>query len=99
MQLCLKCRRPLPERQGTTGRPPAYCSVSCRRAAEFEIGRVNRLIENLEETLSRLRCDRVSAFLHDIPALETELTLQRQRLLELLDEPDEGDEMSETLTG
>ena len=51
---CLKCGGPLPERPAT-GRPPAYCSVACRRAAEFEIRRLNRRLETLETKASALR--------------------------------------------
>jgi len=58
-QGCLKCAGPLPE-QAATGRPPSYCSEGCRRAAEFEIRRLNRRLERLEERVSELRHSRSS---------------------------------------
>lgn len=30
------------------GRPQVYCTVECRRLAEYEIGRLNRRLEQLE---------------------------------------------------
>ena len=54
---CLKCGEPLPER-AATGRPTTYCGVPCRRAGEFEIRRLNRRLERLEETASELRHSR-----------------------------------------
>jgi hypothetical protein len=50
---CLKCGGPV--QKPTTGRPPTYCSPGCRRAAEYEVRRINRLLQNLEERASRLR--------------------------------------------
>jgi hypothetical protein len=43
---CVKCGTELsvPE----TGRPPRYCSKGCRRAAEYEIRRLQRHLEDLE---------------------------------------------------
>lgn len=52
---CLKCSAPLPPRFG--GRPADYCSTVCRRAAEFEVRRINRRLERLEEKRSGLRVD------------------------------------------
>ena len=45
-KLCLKCRKPLESH----GRRPAadYCSTGCRRAAEFELRRIQRHLERLE---------------------------------------------------
>ncbi|CCF85577.1 hypothetical protein [Nitrolancea hollandica] len=31
-----------------TGRPPRYCTVTCRRAAEYALKRTNRHLEGLE---------------------------------------------------
>jgi hypothetical protein len=50
---CLKCDRPLTK--PVTGRPPTYCSVGCRRSAEYEVRRISRRLEALEERASRLR--------------------------------------------
>ncbi len=43
---CLKCGADI-EGSGS-GRPPIYCSTGCRRAAEHEVRRINRVLENLE---------------------------------------------------
>src|SRR5262245_65836804 len=44
---CVKCTRAI-ETNGT-GRPAIYCSVPCRRSAEFEIRRLVRRLEKLED--------------------------------------------------
>ena len=89
-KLCRKCLRPLPD-QPATGRPKIYCSPTCRRMSEFEIGRVNRLIDTLEDSLARFRSGLATSFFYDIPAIEAALERQRNRMHELL-EPDEPDE-------
>jgi hypothetical protein len=43
---CVKCGTDL--EQPATGRPKIYCSVGCRRAAEFEIRRISKAIEATE---------------------------------------------------
>ncbi len=43
---CLKCARPLTAPK--TGRRPRYCGSGCRRAAEYELRRLQRTLENLE---------------------------------------------------
>ena len=56
MLKCRKCGTPLAK--PATGRPPRYCSTGCRRAAEYEIRRLNRHLERLEsdrETLANYR--------------------------------------------
>ena len=45
-KLCLKCRKPL--KPTGVGRPPSYCSTGCRRAAEYELRRIQRHLERLE---------------------------------------------------
>ncbi len=45
---CLKCGREF-EPAGTTGRPPSYCSVGCRRAAAYQLQRLQRHLTRLEE--------------------------------------------------
>jgi hypothetical protein len=50
---CLKCNAPL--ERAETGRPPTYCSPACRRAAEFELRRLQRRIERLERFALDLR--------------------------------------------
>ena len=50
---CLKCQAPLERPE--VGRPPSYCSTGCRRAAEYELRRLQRAIEGLEEYARNLR--------------------------------------------
>ena len=50
MNECIKCGLPI-KTAATTGRPSDYCSTSCRRAAEYEIGRINRRLADLENDL------------------------------------------------
>jgi hypothetical protein len=91
--LCKKCSRPLPERQTGSGRPNVYCSSTCRRAAGYEIARVTRAINNLEGCLSQSRTATMPTiammFPEHLPLIEAELALQRERLHELLLEPEE----------
>jgi hypothetical protein len=54
---CLKCGREL-EESARTGRPRSWCSVGCRRAAEYEVRRASRRLEKLEERASDLRHSR-----------------------------------------
>jgi hypothetical protein len=48
-KFCSKCRTPL--RPRAAGRPPSYCSTGCRRAAEYELRRIQRHLERLETQL------------------------------------------------
>ena len=47
---CLKCGEPL--QRPAAGRPPTYCSTTCRRAAESERRRLQRRLQGLEATLA-----------------------------------------------
>ena len=47
MLTCLKCGSNRLTKLAT-GRPPVYCSVACRRAAEYEIKRLQRHLARLE---------------------------------------------------
>ncbi len=69
----------------TRGRPRSYCSDACRRAAEYEIRRVNTRIARLEDTVSNARTDPVTAKLWDIGLIAQEIDLQKARLRELLE--------------
>lgn len=51
---CLKCGGPLPAPAGT-GRPRRFCSTGCRRGAEYELRRLQRHLERLEERLGNER--------------------------------------------
>lgn len=82
-KVCRICGADLPA-QKPTGRPPIYCSTSCRRAAELEITRVNRRLGDLEGRLSLTRSSSIST-LDDPAMLEREIARQRDRLLELIE--------------
>ena len=84
---CATCRNELPP-PAETGRPRTYCGESCKRAAGYEITRINRLLEKLETRLSnsRISTSQYGLSAKDIPVIETELNLQRKRLLALLAE-------------
>jgi hypothetical protein len=87
MTVCRNCGDQLPAASGRRGPPKTYCSVACRRSAEFEIRRINDRLGNLEKRLSECRLPVVGMgiFTMDDPgALEKEIQLQRQRLLDLL---------------
>lgn len=48
---CRECGADVP-RAHVRGRPPVYCSKTCRRLAEFRIRRVNRQLDALETQLA-----------------------------------------------
>ena len=50
---CPKCGKPVPP-AAALGRPSIYCSQTCRRLAEFEISRLNKRLERLEDQLLQL---------------------------------------------
>lgn len=54
MVICRKCYRPLSE-LADTGRPPAYCSVGCRRAAERELKRLDAQMAEAERMIGVYR--------------------------------------------
>lgn len=80
---CIKCGTPL--QQPDTGRPRAYCSAGCRRAAEKEIGRLNDHLKALE---TRRMETRLGYGLHsdrDLASLEIEIERAEARMREILD--------------
>lgn len=48
--------------QPATGRPRVYCSVGCRRAAEYELRRVQALLTAAEKGAQKARADAVGAW-------------------------------------
>lgn len=100
---CLKCGDPLPVQDGP-GRPRTYCSEGCRRAAEYELRRLERRITNVEGSVTfwRRRVDGVDYFGGDPKVAEKHLSWWRDelerlegRLAEILDgkpaTPSKGD--------
>lgn len=96
---CRKCSKPLPERSGR-GRPALYCSTGCRRAAEYEIRRLQATIERLEGKILHHReaialdrsgcglicCGLVPAQRRHLDVLTEQLAAAEQRFAVLLDD-------------
>ena len=82
---CRKCGTELPTRTGS-GRPPTYCSTGCRRATEYELRRLQKALEDLEDRLRWSRMNGRDAHSED---LEQECARLEARLRELLDDPEE----------
>jgi hypothetical protein len=89
--VCLKCGAPL--ERPDVGRPPAYCSPACRRAAEFELRRLQRRIERLEEYASNLRLQG-GGERRQLQRVQQELDRAEGRLRELLAGHPEPDRVS-----
>ncbi len=81
---CAKCGGEIPEQE--IGRPKIYCSTGCRRAAEFEIRRINSTLGKLEEKLTNARlgygCDPEKT----VKLLQSEIVRHEARLVALLEE-------------
>ena len=79
-----------------TGRPPVFCGEPCRRAANYEINRINRRLEKLEQQLSEERISTTHSDTNEytdpygrlpaqrIDAYKQEINMTRDRLLALL---------------
>lgn len=78
---CVKCGRPF-EQGASRGRPQSYCSTGCRRAAEYEVRRLDKSVDDLERRLATLRLGEFS--LDDAEVLAKELRRTESRLAELL---------------
>jgi hypothetical protein len=80
---CPQCGRSIKPAPGV-GRPKTFCSVACRRAAEFEIRRCNERLAYLERLASdlRLTTERTG---WEIPGemLQAEIERQAKRLRDL----------------
>ncbi|MGH8593515.1 MAG: hypothetical protein ACREV3_06555 [Gammaproteobacteria bacterium] len=92
-KVCKSCGVSLPVNKAR--RPSDYCSTGCRRAAEFEIRRVNRRLESLETSLSSMRInpdDELMSMIagctrtERVAAVEAELAMLKARFRELLDD-------------
>lgn len=51
----LKCRCGVALDRPATGRPPRYCSTSCRRSAEYDVRRAQSLLLRAEKALQDAR--------------------------------------------
>lgn len=57
---CAKCGMPI-EHDGGPGRPPTYCSATCKRLVEFELRRLDRRLANYALELREELADRLPA--------------------------------------
>jgi hypothetical protein len=89
---CLICERPLT--RPVVGRPPRYCGVACRKAAELWLRRLQRRLQALEDRASDVRLEIATAvsegqeahYQRELDALADEIELMQARLRELLAE-------------
>ena len=95
MKNCIKCNSPI-QTTAKTGRPAVYCSTACRRAAEYEIGRINRRLIELEDQLifnkagkDNTRDARGLTRTERVEALQVAIAESEQRLRSLLAANDE----------
>lgn len=51
---CAHCGGPMPERISPLGRPPVYCTITCRRNADYV--RTSRRLEEEHRAAMELRC-------------------------------------------
>ena len=81
---CVKCGLKI-KLASSTGRPKQYCSPACRRAAEYEIRRVDARLAGLENDMQAHRLGRMMDINGDNAALLTlEIARAELRLKELL---------------
>jgi hypothetical protein len=91
----MKCGKPLSK--PATGRPPSYCSTTCRRATEFEIRRCERRLERLEGKASDLRIEGATEDGEDwhsrrLDRVSNEIKRYERRLDDLLARIPDGEE-------
>lgn len=81
---CIKCGLEI-KQEKATGRPKQYCSPACRRAAEYEIRRLDARLSGLENDMLAHRLGRMMDLRGDNEAkINAEITRAEQRLKELL---------------
>lgn len=81
---CVKCGADLPT--PGRGRPRRYCGTGCRRAAEYELRRVQQALLDVED---RIRGARFGWGVHperSLPKFEAERVRLEDRLKHLLDD-------------
>lgn len=87
---CRKCRADLPERKPGAGRPAVYCSAGCRRAAEYELRRLQHALEGVEDQARRYRTGGYGRPREAPEHIEAERLRLEERLRELLDTTEEA---------
>ncbi|WP_189110504.1 hypothetical protein [Streptomyces camponoticapitis] len=81
----------MPARPGP-GRPATYCSKACRRAAEYELRRIQAALETVEGQIRSCRFGWGGRSMErDFPKYEAERVRLEARLRELLDDGSEDD--------
>jgi len=94
---CARCATPLTA--SSTGRPPSYCSTRCRRAAEYELRRLQRRLETAERERDRWHraVHHPAAFGHNadyarrhLAAFTDEAERLSARLVQLVGDGDDG---------
>jgi sugar-specific transcriptional regulator TrmB len=66
------------------GRPQVYCSVECRRLAEYEVGRLNRRLETLESRRSEIAAGGRKWEVGMLPVLDQQIDEATARLRALI---------------
>jgi hypothetical protein len=84
---CVKCGGGVG--RSARGRPRAYCSTACRRAAEYELRRVQGALDRVEEQIRWCRFGWNGRTERDIPRFEEERLRLETRLRKLLSGYDE----------
>jgi hypothetical protein len=81
---CVKCGRSL--EHATRGRPRRFCSIGCKRSAEYERRRLDRRIGWMEDQLVHVRDQNGRVWNpHTEAGLERQITAAEARLRDLLD--------------
>lgn len=83
MDTCVMCGRALT--QPATGRPRRYCSTGCRRAADLEVRRLDRHLDQLEQRLRWANLNFWMTGKDEIEKIEQLIDLTKRRLITLLD--------------
>lgn len=86
MENCKICNQELT--QPTKGRNRTYCDSTCRRMAEFEVRRINRRLERLEDRLINEQepDPLIQPDEEKITFLEDAIRRQKQQLFDLIKE-------------
>ncbi len=82
---CRKCGREVAQSNGDRGRPRSYCSTGCRRAMEYELRRLQKGLEAIEEQLTWCRLGWNGRKPGDAHRYDEERLRLESRLCELLD--------------
>lgn len=79
---CVKCGADLPDPGEKGGRPARYCGETCRRAAEFEIRRIQTELQRLLRLLNDARIEGADPLFGELPQQKARVAI----LQKLIDE-------------